>query len=63
MDVGEGEAEQGTILFSYPDISMGRIQKEKCLKKKYILTLNQVEVGLKPTIRLQRSSLLPHPGL
>ena len=33
MGVGEGEAEQGTILFSYPDISMGRIQKEKCLKK------------------------------
>ena len=30
MNVGEGAAEQGTILFSHPDISMGRIQKEKC---------------------------------
>ena len=47
----EGAGEQSIILFSHPDISMGRIQKEKCLKKKYILTLSQVEVGLKPTIR------------
>lgn len=47
MDMGAGE--QGTILLSRSDISMGRTQKEKCLKK-YTLTLSQAEVDLKPTI-------------